>query len=65
MEATGLDQAVKPGRLWIDGKQVDSVSGKTIEVINPATAQPLTRVERGDAEDINRAVEAARRAFEI
>jgi aldehyde dehydrogenase (NAD+) len=64
MEATGLDQAVKPGRLWIDGKQFDAVSGKTIEVINPATAQLLTRVERGDAEDINRAVEAARRAFE-
>jgi acyl-CoA reductase-like NAD-dependent aldehyde dehydrogenase len=64
MEATSLEQSIKPGQLWIDGKQVSSASGKTIEVINPANGQVLTRVERGQAEDVDRAVKAARRAYE-
>src|ERR1700722_20154296 len=51
-------------RLYIDGKFVDAASGKTFETPNPATGETLARVAEGDAEDIDRAVRAARRAFE-
>jgi aldehyde dehydrogenase (NAD+) len=51
-------------RLLIDGQWVASASGKTFESLNPATGVALTSVYEGDAEDINRAVAAAHRAFE-
>jgi len=57
-----LDGAVK--RLLIDGQWVEAASGKTFDSINPATGEVLARVAEGDAEDIDRAVGAARRAFE-
>jgi aldehyde dehydrogenase (NAD+) len=51
-------------KMLIDGRWVEAASGKTFQAINPATAQPLTSVAEAGREDINRAVEAARRAFE-
>ena len=51
-------------RMLIDGKWVDAASGKKFETLNPATGELLATVAEGDAEDINRAVTAARRAFE-
>jgi len=50
--------------MLIDGKWVDAASGKTFEVYNPATGEVMAHVAEGDAEDINRAVRAARRAFD-
>jgi betaine-aldehyde dehydrogenase len=50
--------------LYIDGRFVGSRSGRTIEVIDPATQQPIARVPDGDAADVDAAVAAARRAFE-
>lgn len=50
--------------LLIDGKWVPAVSGKTLDVTNPATGELLAQVAEGDREDIDRAVAAARRAFE-
>src|SRR5258708_3504819 len=50
-------------RMLIDGKWVEAASGKTFESRNPATGALLANVAEGDAEDINRAVAAARRAF--
>ena len=64
MEATVTDRGLAAGELWIDGKAAAGVSGRRIEVINPATSELLTTVERGEAEDVNRAVQSARRAFE-
>ena len=55
---------LKPGKLFVGGKGVECASGEQIEVLNPATGQVLTTVERGQAEDVNRAVHAARAAFE-
>ncbi len=55
---------IKPGKLLIDGKWVDSVSGKMFRTINPATEEVLTTVAEGDKEDIDLAVAAARKAFE-
>ncbi|MCA0997690.1 aldehyde dehydrogenase [Alloyangia pacifica] len=49
---------------WIDGRYVPSASGARFETVNPATAEALTDVARGGAEDIDLAVAAARRAFE-
>src|ERR1700761_3255170 len=51
-------------QMLIDGKWVDAASGKRFETHNPATGELLATVAEGDAEDINRAVAAARRAFE-
>ena len=53
----------KPKRMLIDGKWLEAVSGKTFESRNPATGELLANVAEGDAEDINLAVAAARRAF--
>src|SRR5690349_15952504 len=49
--------------MLIDGRWVPAASGKTFESRNPATGELLATVAEGDREDINRAVEAARKAF--
>jgi aldehyde dehydrogenase (NAD+) len=55
---------IKPGKLFIDGKWVDSVSGKTFDTINPAMEEVITSIAEGDSADIDLAVTAARKAFE-
>ncbi len=64
-----LDQSVeafigRPRQMFINGQWTDAASGQTFETPNPATGETLARVAEGDAEDINRAVRAARAAFE-
>ncbi len=64
-----LDRSVEeflgvPRQLFINGKWSDSASGETFETPNPATGETLARVAEGGAEDIDRAVRAARRAFD-
>ncbi len=54
----------RPGRNLIDGQWVESHSGQTFPVYDPATGDEVMQVARGDAHDIDRAVAAARRAFE-
>ena len=51
-------------RMLIGGDWVEAASGKTFEVYNPATGEVLANVAEGDTEDIDRAVKAARAAFE-
>src|SRR5580704_2063193 len=53
-----------PRKLFINGEWVDAASGKTFETPNPATGETLATIAEGDAEDINRAVASARKAFE-
>src|SRR5262245_45283835 len=55
---------VKDQQMLIGGKWVDSVSGKTFETINPATGEVICQVAEGDKADIDKAVKAARQAFE-
>jgi acyl-CoA reductase-like NAD-dependent aldehyde dehydrogenase len=55
---------VRPGRLIIDGKAVDAASGATFTTSNPATEEPITTVAEAGAEDVDRAVKAARAALE-
>jgi phenylacetaldehyde dehydrogenase len=54
----------KTRQLLINGKWVDAASGKTFPTYNPATGDVLANIAEGDKEDINRAVAAARAAFE-
>ena len=55
---------VKDQPLFIGGKWLDSVSGKTFATINPATGEVICQVAEGDKADIDLAVKAARKAFE-
>ena len=54
----------RPRKMFINNQWVDSASGKTFPVYNPATGEVLAQVAEGDREDINRAVKAARKAFD-
>jgi betaine-aldehyde dehydrogenase len=49
--------------MFIDGERVKA-SGKTFDVMNPATGEVLARVPDAQAADVDRAVKAARRAFD-
>ena len=51
-------------RMLIDGEWVEARSGRTFEVMNPATAEPMATVPDAGAEDVDRAVKAGRRAFD-
>jgi len=54
----------QPSRLLIDGKLVEAASGKTFPVYNPATGAILMQVAEADSADVDRAVKAARKAFD-
>lgn len=51
-------------KMLINGKWVEAASGKTFPTFDPATGEVLSQVAEGDREDIDRAVKAARAAFE-
>jgi len=51
-------------QFYIDGKWVDPVTPKTLDVINPATEEPFARISMGSKADVDKAVAAARKAFE-
>ena len=49
--------------LYIDGQFVEALDGATLDVLNPHDGELLAQVSEGGPDDIDRAVEAARRAF--
>jgi aldehyde dehydrogenase (NAD+) len=51
-------------KMLIGGRWVDSVSGKTFPALNPTTGETICEVAEGDKADIDKAVAAARQAFE-
>src|ERR1700720_4865496 len=53
---------LEPGQLLIDGLWVDGA--KKFDTVNPATGEVLTQIAEGSSADVDRAVEAARRALE-
>ncbi|XP_059649002.1 benzaldehyde dehydrogenase, mitochondrial-like [Cornus florida] len=65
-----VEEPIKPPvnvnytQLLINGQFVDAASGKTFPSVDPRTGDVIARVAEGDAEDINRAVAAARKAFD-
>lgn len=54
----------RPKQLLIDGEWIDAASGRTFPTYDPATGNALVEVAHGQAEDIDRAVRAARAAFD-
>lgn len=54
----------RPRKLLIGGQWVDALSGKTFPSINPSTGEVIAQVAQAGAEDVDRAVAAARQAFE-
>ncbi|MDE3228819.1 MAG: aldehyde dehydrogenase family protein, partial [Chloroflexota bacterium] len=62
MESAFLRQ--RPVKMLIGGQWVAAASGKTFATYNPSTGAVLAQVAEGDAEDISRAVAAARAAYE-
>jgi phenylacetaldehyde dehydrogenase len=58
------DFIAKPKKLLIGGDWLKAASGKTFESYDPSTGEVLAKAAEGDAEDINLAVAAARRAFD-
>src|SRR5258706_14391362 len=51
-------------KLLINGQWVSSASGKTFPTINPSTGEVITQVAEADAPDVDKAVAAARAAFD-
>ena len=51
-------------KFYINGEWVEPVTPKTLDVINPATEEPIGRISLGSAADVDKAVQAARIAFE-
>jgi 1-pyrroline dehydrogenase len=60
---TDVIERVKTYQQFIGGKWVDSASGETLAVENPANGQIIANVQASGAEDVDRAVEAAATAF--
>jgi aldehyde dehydrogenase (NAD+) len=56
--------AVSATKLLINNRWIDSQSGKTFPTINPATGEEICQVAEADVFDVNKAVKAAREAFE-
>jgi phenylacetaldehyde dehydrogenase len=54
----------KPRKMLINGKWVESASGKTFPTYDPSTGEVLARIAEGDRADIDQAVKAARAAFD-
>ena len=54
----------RPKKLLINGEWVDAASGKTFDSIDPATENVVCQIAEGDAADVDKAVKAARQAFE-
>ena len=54
---------VGPTKLLINNRWVESASGKTFPSVNPSTGEEICRVAEADAADVDRAVSAARAAF--
>ncbi|MBV8207840.1 MAG: aldehyde dehydrogenase family protein [Acidobacteria bacterium] len=55
---------IAPGKLLIHGEWVEASGGRTFDTINPATGEVLTQVASATADDVDRAVRSARRAFD-
>uniref|UniRef100_A0A2K5DME1 aldehyde dehydrogenase (NAD(+)) n=1 Tax=Aotus nancymaae TaxID=37293 RepID=A0A2K5DME1_AOTNA len=65
LPAVLTDLKIQYTKIFINNEWHNSVSGKKFPVFNPATEEELCQVEEGDKEDVDKAVKAARQAFQI
>ncbi len=63
LEKTPAAATIERAKMLIDGAWVEAASGAVLQVENPANRQPIGETPRGGAEDVDRAVQAAARAF--
>jgi len=61
---TASKAKIEPGKLLINGEWVESAEGKAFDTINPATGEVLTQIVESSKADVDRAVAAARAAFD-
>ena len=59
-----MSVSVTQVKQFIGGEWVESASGETMEVLNPATGEAIAEAPRGSAEDVDRAVAAAKKAWD-
>jgi 1-pyrroline dehydrogenase len=59
-----MSVAVQSYKNFVAGEWVDAVEGETMEVLNPSTGEVIAEVPKGSAADVERAVDAARTAWE-
>ncbi len=64
MTQRAADPKIHQTQCFIGGQWTPAASGKTFDTINPATEEVIAQVAEGDAADVDRAVAAARKAFE-
>ncbi|TLX94793.1 MAG: aldehyde dehydrogenase family protein, partial [Thaumarchaeota archaeon] len=50
-------------KMFVDGQSVDSHTGTTFDVLDPARGEKIDSVPKGDREDVRRAVDVAERAY--
>ena len=62
--ATAIRPNVRTYQMFINGEWVDSASGKTFPVYDPSTEEVIAEVPDANAKDVDRAVKAAREAFD-
>jgi betaine-aldehyde dehydrogenase len=62
--AGGVKTDVRAYQMYVNGEWVDSKSNKTFSVYDPATEDVIAQVPEANADDVNRAVAAAKAAFE-
>src|SRR5215203_6134580 len=58
-----MSVTVSQHKNFVGGKWVDAVDGDTMEVLNPATGETIAEVPLGTEADVDRAVDAAKRAL--
>ena len=58
-----MSVSVTQHKNFIGGEWVDASTGETMEVLNPATGEVIAEVPRSTAEDVERAVDAAKKAW--
>ena len=59
-----VEQGIKTYQMYVAGQWVGAQSGETYEIVDPATEQPFATVPKGGVADAERAVQAARKAFD-
>jgi acyl-CoA reductase-like NAD-dependent aldehyde dehydrogenase len=65
MTSRAVGAGASPNRgLFIDGAETPAPSNEQIDVLNPATGEVIARIAHGTAQDVDRAIQSARRAFE-
>ena len=64
MNASNKETEIKTYQMYIDGKWVDSSSNQTFESLNPFTGKSWALIQKGNATDVDLAVQAAYQAFD-